>query len=208
MLETVLEVEKYLGLQEGFFHKLQLEDDWSLIIKLNSLIETSCSAMLAESLCKPELMDAFSQLQTGNIKNGKLAFISTLRLLTNKEIKFIETLAWLRNRLVHNIGSTQLNIAEHLAALSESRRKECEQNLNLSESITFNGIKYSGREVVASFPQQAIWMSGMAYLHSICVQIIFGQKRRALLDAHISELKKNGPIILDESDFKIEPLPN
>jgi len=47
MLETVLEVEKYLGLQEGFFHKLQLEDDWSLIIKLNSLIEISCSAMLA-----------------------------------------------------------------------------------------------------------------------------------------------------------------
>lgn len=47
MLETVLEVEKYLGLQEGFFRKLQLEDDWSLIIKLNSLIEISCSAMLA-----------------------------------------------------------------------------------------------------------------------------------------------------------------
>jgi hypothetical protein len=72
MLETVLEVEKYLGLQEGFFHKLQLKDDWSLIIKPNSLIETSCSAMLAESLCKPELMDAFSQLQTGNIKKRKV----------------------------------------------------------------------------------------------------------------------------------------
>lgn len=208
MLETVLEVEKYLGLQEGFFHNLQLEDDWSLIIKLNSLIETSCSAMLAESLCKPELMDAFSQLQTGNIKSGKLAFIFTLRLLTNKEIKFIETLAWLRNRLVHNIGSTQLNISEHLAALSDGRRRECEQNLNLNESITFKGIKYSGREAVASFPQQAIWMSSMVCLHSICVQIIFGQKRCALLDAHISELKKNGPIILTESDFKVEPFPN
>src|SRR3990167_11278657 len=196
MLETAIEVEKYLGLQEGFFHNLQLEDDWSLIVKLNSLIETSCSAMLAESLCKPELMDAFSQVQTGNIKNGKLAFISSLKLLTNKEIKFIETLAWLRNRLVHNIGSTQKNIAEHLADLSESRRSECEKNLNLSESIVFKDIKYSGREVVANFPQQAIWMSAMVCLHSICLQIIVGQKRKALLDKHISEIKKNGPIVL------------
>lgn len=205
MLETVHEVEKYLGLQEGFFHNLQQEDDWSLIVKLNSLIETSCSAMLAESLCKPELMEEFSQIQTGNIKSGKLAFISKLRLLTKEEIKFIETLAWLRNRLVHNIGSTQLSIAEHLAKLGENRKRECEKNLNLTESVTFKAIKYAGREAVASFPQQAIWMSGMVCLHSICVQIIFGQKRRALLDAHISELKKNGPIMLTVNDLKIEP---
>lgn len=204
MLETVLEVEKYLGLQAGFFHDLQSEDDWSLIIKLNSLIETSCSAMLAEALCKPELMDAFSQVQIGNTKNGKLAFISKLRLLTSRELKFIETLAWIRNRLVHNIGSTQLNITEYLASLSEKRRAECERNLNLAESITFNGIQYSGREAVATFPQRAIWGSGMACLHSICVQIIFGQKRRVLLEAHISELKKNGPIVLTEHELKID----
>jgi hypothetical protein len=208
MLETVLEIEKYLGLQEGFFHNLQLEDDWSLIIKLNSLIETSCSAMLAESLCKPELKEVFSQLQTGNPKNGKLGFISKLRLLTSEEIKFIEALASLRNCFVHNIGSTQINITDHLAGLKKDHKKAFEHHLNLSESITFNGVKYSKDEVVASFPRQAIWISGMACLHSICVQIIFGQKRRALLEAHIAELKKNGPIMLTENDFKIEPFPN
>lgn len=86
MLETVPEVEKYLGLQEGFFHNLQLEDDWSLIVKLNSLIETSCSAMLAESLCKLELMDAFSQVQTGNIKNGNLHLSPSFVCLQAKKL--------------------------------------------------------------------------------------------------------------------------
>lgn len=205
MLETIGELERYLGLREGFFHQLQTEDDWSLVIKLNSLIETSCSAMLSEALCKPELMDAFSQVQTGTEKAGKLAFISSLKLLSRDEIRYIEALASLRNRLVHNVGSTQRNIVEHLALLKPERRAELEKSLNLSESIVFKDVKFSGREVVSSFPQQAIWMSAMACLHSICIQIVFGQKRKQLLDTHVFELKKNGPIVLECEDLKLVP---
>lgn len=205
MLETIGELERYLGLRDGFFHQLQTEDDWSLVIKLNSLIETSCSAMLAEALCKPELMDAFSQVQTGTEKSGKLAFISSLKLLSRDEIRFIETLAWLRNRLVHNVGSTQKNIVDHLAVLTSERRAVLEKNLNLSESIVFKDVKYSGRDVVSNFPQQAIWMSAMVCLHSICIQIVFGQRRKQLLDTHVSELKKNGPIVLEWEDLKLVP---
>lgn len=206
--DRIHEVEKYLGLQKGFFYNLQVEDDWSLIVKLNSLIETACSAMLANALGKPELIDVFSQVQTGNVKNGKLAFISALKLLTNKEIKFIETLAWFRNHLVHNIGSTQKNIAEHLESLNKKRKIECQKNLNISESMTYKGINYVGSEATANFPKLTIWMSGMACLNSICGQIVVGQKRKTLLEDHILTLKKNGPIILTENDLRIEPFPN
>ena len=203
MMENVEELERYLGLKEGFFQNLQSEDDWSLIVKLNSLIESGCSAMLSEALGKPELLDALAQVQMGTPKNGKLAFIAALKLLSPQEQKYIETLGWLRNRFVHNVASTQKTIEHVLAEMKPQRRKECQKYLFLGESLIVGDRKYSAQEVVTNFPAQAIWVSGIRCLFGIYVQIVFGKKRKEIVEAHINEVKKNGPIVLKQGEFKL-----
>ena len=81
----VSSLEKQLGIHEGFLLSLKEEDDWSCIIKAHAFVEASVSYLLIHVLNQPELLEVFSNLELSNTKTGKIAFVSALDVLKQKE---------------------------------------------------------------------------------------------------------------------------
>ncbi len=53
--DLVVDLERRIGLPEGFFAHLLDENDWSFIIKLHALFEAACTHMLLFHFQEPEL---------------------------------------------------------------------------------------------------------------------------------------------------------
>jgi len=199
------ELEGFLGLEKGFFSKLQTEDDWSFIVKLHSLIEATCTSLLTEELGRKEIFDAFSQVQVGTPKSGKLAFIKALDLLPAEHIKFIETLGWVRNRFVHNISNHQSTLSEFIQSLGKQRKKECIKYLKMNFSSTaFKGNEISGDEYMVKEPNIVIIVSSMQVLEFIRMRIAGGIKRQEFIKEKIDEhLEEHGPFILRQDEVSL-----
>lgn len=197
-----LAVEEALGLPAKFIENLITEDDWSLVIKVHSLLESACSDMLSLFFGKPELVDIFSQMEMSNKKTGKLAFISNLNLLSKKERRFISQLSELRNQLVHNAKNVTFSLQKHFENLSTEQRKKAFEGLNIRlSSITRNGIESKGHDLLTSSPKTVICCSLNECLFSIYQQNIISIKRNSLIKESIEKLKENGPIYLSEKDI-------
>lgn len=79
----VTEFEQRLGLPDGFYDRLIKEDDWSFVIKLNSLFEGACTHILAVRLHSPDLIEAFAHLDFAHSKCGKIAMLKALNAVTS-----------------------------------------------------------------------------------------------------------------------------
>jgi hypothetical protein len=60
------ELERAVGVREGFFHRLVDEDDWSFVIKLHALFEAACAHLLLFHFREPELADIVARLELSN----------------------------------------------------------------------------------------------------------------------------------------------
>jgi energy-converting hydrogenase A subunit M len=114
LADEIPKLEEALGVEDGFFSKLSEEDDWSMIIKLHSLIEAAISELLAKRLKKDILVDAFSNMELSNKKSGKMAFVKALDLLDEPERRYISSLSELRNKLVHNVQNVNYQMHEEI----------------------------------------------------------------------------------------------
>ena len=54
LFKDITQLERRLGLPEGFYERLVREDDWSFVIKLNALFEAACTHALANRLHAPQ----------------------------------------------------------------------------------------------------------------------------------------------------------
>ncbi len=190
------ELERYLGLPEDFFHALQSEDDWSFIVKIHSLIETTCNSLLVEEFGKPETLDAFVNVPMGTVKSGKLAFIKSLDLLPKKDISFIEQIGWLRNKFVHNVSRTQSSLQGFIENQSKEKQKELYKAFaGTIESVRTNDIEFSGIEFAKKFPAQSIWVTSTRVLEFMRLRIIGGK-----IQEHLNE---NGPVIIRGGEVEL-----
>jgi len=205
MNENIEDLELYLGVQPGFFHALQKDDDWSLVIKLFSIFEAATTSLIVENLSHPELAAPFSSLQMGTTKNGKLAFVQALELIPNSYIKYIETLGWLRNRFAHNISSSSHDIKTFFESVSSKRRKECSKYLNLIEKSIIDGKEISGQVFFKNSPRVAIFHSGQIVLESIRGRTIGGQQAAKITKQRLKEYaKKNGPTVIKTYEYDLK----
>ncbi len=200
------ELETYLGLDEGFFHLLQSEDDWTLIIKLHSLLESSCNVLLTEEFGRPEAFDAFANIQVGSTKSGKLAFIKALDLLSGKEIDFIEQLGWVRNKFAHNVANTQSSLVGLIESAHKSKRRELRKAFVMNiDNVIYSEKELTGTEFVKIYPQQAIWASATQVLEMMRLRIIAGKKRQEFVQKKITQhINEYGPIVIREGETKLQ----
>jgi len=191
MNNEIEDIEKYLGLKHGFFKNLQFDDDWSFIVKLNSLFEAAVSSMVTEELARKELKDTFSNMNMGTANYGKLAFVNKLNLLPENYVKYIETLNRLRNKFAHDISKTSHDLKTYLESASQNTRKECRQYLNRIESTELSGGIVTGDEYFLKEPRTAIFLSGKLVLEYIRQKTIIGQQIGIIKE---KQSEKNGPI--------------
>ena len=168
LAEEVPKLEKALGIEIGFFDKLSDEDDWSLIIKLHSLIEAAISELLARRLEKTSLIDTFSNMELSNKKSGKMAFVKALGLLDEPERRYVSALSELRNKLVHNIKNVNYQMHEEVEKMDSQQFKQFIKKFNTIST----DIDENVQDLFRYDPSQALWYGGMAVLGVIHVKLV------------------------------------
>jgi hypothetical protein len=110
------ELETRLGVHNGLLYSLLTQDDWSFVVKLHALIESSINELLRARVGRPELSDFLSLLPLSGV-SGKLPLLQKLGLLYNYEVGFLGKISNLRNRMTHNIKNVDRTIADVLATM-------------------------------------------------------------------------------------------
>jgi hypothetical protein len=120
---AISKLAEKMGISMDFFPNLLKEDDWSFIIKLHALIECSCTELLLHHFKKPDLSKVISRLELSNTTTGKLALLSSLKLLQDIDKKYIISLSELRNSLVHNVRNCNFELKEMVDGFNEQQLK-------------------------------------------------------------------------------------
>ena len=169
--EAAQQLEQELGLTKGFFSGLLKEDDWSFIVKLESLIESACTYLLVKATNQPSLEDIFSRLEIANKYTGKVAFIKALNLLDERDRAFVHALATLRNTLVHdvrNVASFSLSI--HVDKLDNQQLVSLFRALVTSDFL--KSYESSGKDIRKLLRESAkflFWFGALGLLGNIYV---------------------------------------
>lgn len=106
------------------------ENDWSLIVKLHAMIETTLNTVLLSHFGFPELKRIIAKLDTSNPQIGKIAFAKALKILNNNAAIFIQKLSELRNLCVHDIRNFNFDVVKHLETLASDKRGELIKAIN------------------------------------------------------------------------------
>lgn len=117
-LQAVVKLEKSLNLPKNFFRSLRNDDDWSFIIKMHALIESSLSRLIEAKFNNFSLKDYFLTIGFSGGRHSKIKLLQQLGEIDPEECKFIEGLSFIRNRLVHNITHIKFNLETYVAQLS------------------------------------------------------------------------------------------
>ncbi|MCC6298623.1 MAG: hypothetical protein IT314_04955 [Anaerolineales bacterium] len=179
-IEAVSELEKAYSLPDGFYENLQDEDDWSFIIKLNSLVEAAISDLIVEALADKKLDKFIRKLNLQGDK-GKLGVIKALNLLDDEYQSFVRRLAELRNTFAHNISYVSLDLQKYAIDTNQVQSWSKSFSLGVNE-IEFDERKLDNAEYMRENPKKFIWTTGLICLATIRV--------RQLQQAEIHSLKE------------------
>jgi hypothetical protein len=134
---AIRDITKAFQRPEDFFERLGEEDDWSLVIKLHALLETTLGWYL-DNYLKPyglEWLIGKMDLSGGRINKIEVA-LRTGGLDAN-QAKFIRAISKIRNRLVHNIRHVRFDLRDYISDLSTLEKHEFASDV-LAINVTDN----------------------------------------------------------------------
>jgi len=117
------ELESNIGVEQGFFERLQREDDWSFIIKLHAVFEATVTHFLTYHFQEGALSDLFARLELSNKTTGKIAFMNAIGWMGSESRRYIISLSELRNALVHDVRNCSFDLKEMVSQYSEKELK-------------------------------------------------------------------------------------
>ena len=181
-----------LGLPPDFDKKLLRDDDWSLVIKLHALVEAALTNALVAHVGVEGTRDVFSRLQVGG-RTGKVAFAKALDFSDTTEIRFVQALSELRNKLVHNVRNVNFKLKNHIESLSVSDRRMFVRNLcymYVQDEKSTKSLDDAVKQVLAR-PKKALWRSGLQVIAVLYLQLQLAhmQRETTLTKAKVAEAK-------------------
>jgi len=117
------ELESIIGVERGFFNRLQDEDDWSFVIKLHAVFEAIVTHLLTYHFQEESLVDLFARLELSNKTTGKIAFMKAIGWMGKDNRRYISSLSELRNALVHDVRNCSFDLKEMVSKYSEKDLK-------------------------------------------------------------------------------------
>jgi hypothetical protein len=186
-------VENEVGVPVGSFGSLLKEDSWSFVIKLHAFFEGLLSNLLAQSLHREELRDAFSYLELSNSRSGKLVFAQKMNLLDKPSITFIRSLSELRNSLVHDPRNVTFNMNEYVHEMDANQRKSFKKRFGTA----FSDEENDQRELdtlLDGKPQAVLYLGALKIVYNLSLKrlgakIAFLEKERGQLLLRLYEAK-------------------
>jgi hypothetical protein len=151
---ALAEMEPRLGLPNGFIVRLLNDDDWSFVIKMHALLESTVTVVLANLFHHDEVQNALAQVEM----HHKIKMLSALNVFSSAERGALRALSTLRNDLVHNVEQVTFSFTEYLK--NSDARKNFVQNFGFgwAEKVDVAG-KTVTREILAlGSPQFTMWL--------------------------------------------------
>lgn len=102
-----------LGVAPDFYSTLKDDDDWTFVVKLHALMESTTTHILVSHFGDERLATPISWMENGEIRKGRIAFIKALELLPENRIPFITKFSTLRNNFAHKVRNLPLTIDEY-----------------------------------------------------------------------------------------------
>lgn len=168
------ELEHKCGLKKGFFERLQKEDDWSFIIKIHMLIESSVTLLVTKGVEIPELEDFLSSLNLNDQRRGKMAIVNALKLFTPEEAKVVRAISEIRNKLVHHVTQAEFNLEDYIQSLNESQLKTFLDAFSGTyfDAVTLaTGEKIGREQYIIQNPKISIWRTALLVLAIFSKQV-------------------------------------
>lgn len=128
-VDSLYSVERAFDLEVEHIFNLANDADWIMIVKLHAIIESvsnyALSARLKARVANVPIdysaLDKFvSRLEMSNTKYGKLALLKAFDLISDEMVKRMQSLSELRNRSIHDIRGTSLNINNSVSQMAPS----------------------------------------------------------------------------------------
>jgi len=170
----IKELENSIGIQEGFFKYLaDSKFDWSFVVGLYAFLESALTALIVKELGKEQLHEAIGGLPMGHSQHGKIALIKRLLLLSEDAVKFIQALAELRNRFVHDIKAFGLNLEEYLEHLDGSQKKNFVEAFGyvLKDELEIGKERIRKEEFIIENPRFTIEFSAFFTIWEIAMKL-------------------------------------
>jgi len=203
-------LEDTFGIPRGYIDSLKNEDDWTLILKSQALLESACADMLTHYFRNHNLAGIFSHLDMGNESFGKIAFLSKLNLLGKKERGFLRKLLFLRNLVVHNASNITFSLKDYVKNLKPKELTAFSKAINThlaSIEITDPGEKaekISGNDLILIYPKMVIWSSLIKCLGKIYTENVLSVERNRFISEKLKERQDEGPRKLDHTKISIK----
>ncbi len=189
--DAARELQRQLGLHEGFFHSILDEDDWSFIVKMHALMEAAVTHLLTERVGHAPLEGVFSFTEFANKRSGKLAFAKALNVLDSDERRFLYWLAELRNSLVHGVKNVQFDLDERTRRMNRDQFgsfvKACDIFSSPGSGNDGINVVNDGSNIVPveqlfkDNPKLALWNAGIAILSTIyCREELHARKAKQI----------------------------
>lgn len=157
-------LESDIGLPNGFLHDLYKSDDWTLIIKLHALLETSFTNLLISEFNKPNIDNQIASLALSDSKIGKIVFAKNLKLIRMNEYKFVILLSELRNKLVHNIKNVNFSISDYVVSMDKGQKKRFKNTIYNIFPADYNKLLVGNIEKIIKSPKSYIWTASIFVL--------------------------------------------
>ncbi len=132
--------------------KIVSGSDWSFVIKVHALIESSLSRLLIAKTDDVLFAKFFDRMSISQ----KVDLLKQLKLLENYECTFINNVSKLRNKLAHSPDEWNFTFKKHFKTMTET-----EQNVFIN-GLCLTDKQKPGVELVELFklkPKYAIWIS-------------------------------------------------
>lgn len=113
-----LELEKFLGVKEGFFQNLFEESSWSLIIKIGVILEATLERSIHAAFNEKFTLDFLSKLNM-NGRSGKLALAEDIGLIDRELKKSIEKIFEIRNSFAHKLSCVDKTLYDYYQGVDD-----------------------------------------------------------------------------------------
>lgn len=111
-----------------FLLDLLKEDDWTFVIKSHALIETAVTEMLVQHLGEIELTKIIELLPLSDNRTGKIAVARQLKLLDDKQRRFVRFFSELRNSLVHRLDNLDFTFENYISSLDTNQKRTLKES--------------------------------------------------------------------------------
>lgn len=113
----------------GFLDRLDNDDDWSFVIKVQALVEAAVTEAIVAKLGKVAVKNTVERLPLADEQIGKLALAKELNILTKEQRRFVRKMAELRNRLAHRVQDIDFTFKAYLESLSDAQAREWRESV-------------------------------------------------------------------------------